>query len=226
LYVALSNRDAVAAVNVGAGQFSVKGYFDTRLPHQSYFGAEPVALAINGDGSRLYVANMASDAVAVIDTAQLTRRHRSREWSSPSDSCPPNGCPFQWPSFLPHPAESSTSPPIKGREPGPTTSPSARSSRCKAGQFAEGQRLHRTLLYGSLATLDEPDIAANLPQWTQVVLESNRMKAAAEKVTFAGGAQGRIKHVIYIIKENRTYDQIFGDLSTRWKARWATATRA
>ena len=38
------------------------------------------------------------------------------------------------------------------------------------------------------------------------------MKAAAEKIKFAGGAQNRIKHVIYIIKENRTYDQIFGDL--------------
>ncbi len=60
LYVALANRDAVAAVNVGAGQFSVKGYFDTRLPGQSYFGAEPVALALNASGSRLYVANMAS----------------------------------------------------------------------------------------------------------------------------------------------------------------------
>jgi hypothetical protein len=38
------------------------------------------------------------------------------------------------------------------------------------------------------------------------------MKAAAEKVTFSGPVQERIKHVIYIIKENRTYDQIFGDL--------------
>jgi hypothetical protein len=38
------------------------------------------------------------------------------------------------------------------------------------------------------------------------------MKAAAEKITFAGGAQNRIKHVIYIIKENRTYDQVLGDL--------------
>ena len=38
------------------------------------------------------------------------------------------------------------------------------------------------------------------------------MKAAAEKIAFAGGAQGHIKHVIYIIKENRTYDQIIGDL--------------
>ena len=49
LYVALANRDAVAAVNVGAGAVLVKGYFDTRLPGQSYFGAEPVALAVNGE---------------------------------------------------------------------------------------------------------------------------------------------------------------------------------
>ena len=34
------------------------------------------------------------------------------------------------------------------------------------------------------------------------------MKAAEEKITFADGAHDRIKHVIYIIKENRTYDQI------------------
>ena len=70
--MALSNRDAVAAVNVGAGLFAVKGYFDTRLPGQSYFGAEPVALALNENGSWLYVANMATDAVAVIDTKKLT----------------------------------------------------------------------------------------------------------------------------------------------------------
>ena len=38
------------------------------------------------------------------------------------------------------------------------------------------------------------------------------MKAAAEKIPFAGGGNNRIKHVIYIIKENRTYDQILGDL--------------
>ena len=69
-----------------------------------------------------------------------------------------------------------------------------------------------TLLYGSLATLDAAEIEKNLPQWTSVVLESNRMKAAEEKIVFAGGAKDRIKHVIYIIKENRTYDQILGDL--------------
>ena len=69
-----------------------------------------------------------------------------------------------------------------------------------------------TLLYGSLAVLDAARSRRTCPQWTDGVLESNRMKAAEEKIAFAGGAQDRIRHVIYIIKENRTYDQILGDL--------------
>ncbi len=43
------------------------------------------------------------------------------------------------------------------------------------------------------------------------------MKAAAEKIQFADGSHNRIKHVIYIIKENRTYDQILGDLEQNGK---------
>src|ERR1035438_5983569 len=83
LYVALANRDAIAAVNVNANQFAVKGYFDTRLPGQSYFGAEPVAVAVNAEGSRLYVANMGSDAVAVIDTTKLTQKESKQGMVEP-----------------------------------------------------------------------------------------------------------------------------------------------
>jgi hypothetical protein len=38
------------------------------------------------------------------------------------------------------------------------------------------------------------------------------MKAATETIAFAGG-KSPIKHIIYIIKENRTYDQVLGDLA-------------
>ena len=204
LYVALSNRDAVAAVNVGANQFSVKGYFDTRLPHQSYFGAEPVALAINGDGSRLYVANMASDAVAVIDTAQLTAKVSKQGMVEPIGFVPTEWMPISM-AFVP----SATGGKLyvatdKGKGTGPNNFPQRPVESMQGGQRQRGNAYIGTLLYGSLATLSESDIAANLAQWTQAVLESNRMKAAAEKVTFAGETQGRIKHVIYIIKENRT----------------------
>src|SRR5581483_6943392 len=74
MYVALANRDSVAAINIAAGQFSTKGYFDTRLPHQSYFGAEPEALTVSPDGTRLYAADAITDAVAVLDTARLKGR--------------------------------------------------------------------------------------------------------------------------------------------------------
>jgi hypothetical protein len=74
-----------------------------------------------------------------------------------------------------------------------------------------------TLLYGSLAVLDVKGMEQELPKWTAEVLESNRMKAGEEKIQFADGRQDHIKHVIYIIKENRTYDQIFGDLKLNGK---------
>jgi DNA-binding beta-propeller fold protein YncE len=213
LYVALSNRDAVAAVNVGANQFSIKGYFDTRLPHQSYFGAEPVALAINADGSRLYVANMASDAVAVMDTAQLTARVSKQGMVEPIGFVPTEWMPISM-AFVPSASGGrlyvATD---KGKGTGPNNFPQRPVESKQGGQRQRDNAYIGTLLYGSLATLNESDIAADLAPWTQAVLESNRMKAAAEKVTFAGGMQGRIKHVIYIIKENRTYDQIFGDLN-------------
>jgi YVTN family beta-propeller protein len=211
LYVALSNRDAVAAVNVSGGQLSVKGYFDTRLPKQSYFGAEPVALAVNKSGTRLYVANMASDAVAVIDTKKLTAKAASKGMVEPIGFVPTEWMPMSM-AFIP----SSSGGKLylataKGKGTGPNNFPERPTEATKNAHLRSFSYIG-TLLYGSLATLDAAEIEKNLPQWTGVVIDSNRMKAADEKVTFAGGAQDRIHHVIYIIKENRTYDQILGDL--------------
>ena len=212
LYVALANRDAVAAVNVNAGQFSVKGYFDTRLPRQSYFGAEPVALALNADGSRLYVANMASDAVAVIDTGKLTAGAARKGMVEPIGFVPTEWMPISL-AFLP----SSSGGKLylataKGKGTGPNNFAQRQTEATKANHIARSFTYIATLLYGSVATLDASGIEKNLPQWTESVLDSNRMKVAEEKIAFAGGAHDRIHHVIYIIKENRSYDQIFGDL--------------
>ena len=217
LYLALANRDAVAAVNVGQGpngaQFSVKGYFDTRLPGQSYFGAEPVALAVNADRSRLYVANAASDAVAVIDTRKLTPQASKQGMVEPIGFVPTEWMPMSM-AFVP----SSSGGKLlvataKGKGAGPNNFPQRQTEELKQRRFNRSTTYIATLLYGSLATLDAGEIEKNLPRWTSVVVESNRMKAAKEKIQFAGGAQDKIKHVIYIIKENRTYDQIFGDLN-------------
>jgi len=214
LYVALANRDAVAAVRVAGGEFAVKGYFDTRLPGQTYFGAEPVALAINADGSRLYVADMAADAIAVLDTAKLTAKVSKTGMAEPVGFVPTDWMPISM-AFVPGASTGKLYvATAKGKGSGPNDMPvrpveslDPRWTRDRANMYIA------TLLYGSLATLDESEIANNLPAWTQNVLASNRMKAAQEQIAFAGGTQNRIKHVIYIVKENRTYDQILGDLS-------------
>jgi DNA-binding beta-propeller fold protein YncE len=226
LYVALANRDAVAAVDIGGGtpthgdgtavngaqslgQFAVKGYFDTRLPGQSYFGAEPDTLALNADGSRLYVGNMGSDAVAVIDTRRLTAGTAKQGMVEPIGFVPTEWMPMSMAA-------------VNGKlyvatAKGKGTGPNNFAQKIVEGSKRKGESTYiGTLLYGSLAAIDAAEMERELPKWTAEVMESNRMKAAAETIAFAGGANP-IKHVIYIIKENRTYDQIFGDLKQNGK---------
>ncbi len=221
LYVALANRDAVVAVNVdrgrGRGKFSVKGYFDTRLPGQSYFGAEPVALAVNRDGSRLYVADMATDAVAVINPRELTAKAARQGMVEPIGFVPTEWMPISM-AFLPSPAGGTLYvATAKGKGTGPNNFAQRMPAALKGKVPPRSSTYIATLLYGSLAAIPAASIEENLPQWTSVVLASNCMKAAEVKIPFAGGAPNPIRHVIYIIKENRTYDQILGDLEKNGK---------
>jgi DNA-binding beta-propeller fold protein YncE len=217
MYVALANRDAVAAVNVGGGQFSVKGYFDTRLPGQSYFGAEPEALALNADGSRLYVGNAMTDAIAVMDTHKLTEKAAKQGMIEPMGFVPTEWMPMAM-GFSAGKLYVATA---KGKGTGPNNFPQ-RLTASSPSWMKKSSTYIGTLLYGSLAVLDETAVESNLAKWTAEVVESNRMKAAEEKIQFANGVgmgsgSGPIKHVIYIIKENRTYDQLFGDLKQNGK---------
>jgi DNA-binding beta-propeller fold protein YncE len=213
MYVALANRDAVAAVNVDRGQFTVKGYFDTRLPHQTYFGAEPEALALSPDGSRLYVANAITDAIAVLDTKKLSAKVAKEGMVEPLGFVP-----TEWmPMSLGLTGGKLYVATAKGKGTGPNNFPQRESEGARSTRPGSSSYI-ATLLYGSLAVLDLQAMERDLPKWTSEVIESNRMKAAEEKVRFTGNQQDRIKHVIYIIKENRTYDQIFGDLKQNGKA--------
>jgi len=210
LYVALANRDAVGAVDVSGGKLAVKGYFDARLPGQSYFGAEPVALALNANDSRLYVANMASDAVAVIDTKKLTASVARKGMVEPEGFVPTEWMPLSM-AFVPNGSGGKLFVATdKGK--GTVANPYPPKDQKPEPGMPKKINYIGTLLYGSLAVVNESEIEQKLKDFTQTVLESNRMKAAEEKIRFSDGSSDRIKHVIYIIKENRTYDQILGDL--------------
>jgi DNA-binding beta-propeller fold protein YncE len=215
LYVALTNRDTVAAVNIGGSEFSIKGYFDTRLPGQTYFGAEPETLAISADGSRLYVGNAMTDAVAVIDTRKLTAKSVKKGLVEPVGFFPTELMPMAM-AVVNGKLYVATA---KGKGSGPNNFPQRKITLNGKELVLGGNRGFTyipTLLYGSLAILDPTAMEKEMPKWTAEVLESNRMKASAQKLDYANG-KNPIKHVIYIIKENRTYDQIFGDLKVDGK---------
>jgi DNA-binding beta-propeller fold protein YncE len=202
LYVALANRDAVAALHVGGDEFRLQALYDTRLPGQTYFGAMPDAVAVAKDGKRLFAANTGSDAVAIFDIG-------GRQAAGKAITAV-GWLPTEWyPTALAVAGTTLYVATGKGAGTGPNDMPQPRVPGVEATN--RSSTYIATLLHGSLAAIDLTKIDNQRRQLTRTVIETNMMKAAQAKMAFHGGSNP-IRHVIYIIKENRTYDQILGDL--------------
>ncbi len=202
LLITLANTDEVAVVRPDTGK--VIKYLSTTLPKQQVGGAYPNSLAM--DKEYLFVGNASSDAIAVFKTDIKT-------WicldnCGPEDEKPPSFkasllgfIPTEWyPTALA--VKDGDLLIATGKAQG--TGPNKTSDPKKPTYIA-------TLLHGSIARVNIADALKNLPALTREVAESNLMLADQQAFKFHSG-QNPIKHVIYVIKENRTYDQVFGDL--------------
>ena len=198
LYVTLSNADEVAVLDTASGQLS--GLLSTLLPGQEYGGSYPTALAESPDGKQLFISNSGSDAVAVFD-------------SDSNDSLVPRPAlgfiPTEWyPTALA----------IRGDDlviaSGKGTSSSPNAGFMPERASMKGHRMHPyivALLHGSIARVSIRKVETDLASLTAEVEQSNLMQERRFSIPFVGDSNP-IRHVIYIIKENRTYDQILGDL--------------
>ncbi|MBV8207796.1 MAG: phosphoesterase [Acidobacteria bacterium] len=205
LYVAVANRDVIAVLDTGSGR--VARLLNARMAGQRYGGAMPVALALSHDARRLYVADAGLDAVAVFDatTPRLD---------------PLGFIPTEWyPTALAVVQDELIVASGKGVSttgnanvlPPPETAPAG--SAAPRGQMAPAP-LHPyilDLIYGSVARIPLGSIDSALPGFTRAVAENNLLRGQAGQFPFASG-RNPIRHVLYIIKENRTYDQVFGDI--------------
>ena len=202
LYVALANADRVIAVPT---QRNGPMYpLNTSLPDERFGGSCPSNLAISPDGTRLFVADACINAVAVFDVSNLSK--------IPSVTMPiltPQGfIPSEWyPTALATVGDDLLIASSKGEGTGPNNMPG--SNNFERRHY--GTAYIPTLLYGSLARVKIVDVEKRLPEFTQEVEQSNLLKTDPGKLLFAQGSNP-IRHVIYIIKENRTYDQVLGDL--------------
>jgi DNA-binding beta-propeller fold protein YncE len=195
LYVTLANRDSVAVIATTDGH--AERYLDTRLPGQTYGGTYPDALAQSANGKTLYVANASSDAIAVFQLNAESKKVAN--YFIPTEWCPT--------ALAVHNDELLIAT-GKGQGTGPN-------SAWEENPTRPGKRGHpyiASMIRGSIARVNLPDAERNWQKVTQEVLRSNLMEGRTGEITFQHGSNP-IHHVIYVIKENRTYDQVFGDIS-------------
>jgi len=197
LYVALTDRDEIAVIDTGAGK--VASYLSTKLPEQKYGGSDPEYLALSPDEKMLFSADAISDSVAVFD---LTKGNGS------ADAQAVGFIPTEWyPTVVAATGKDLLVASAKGRGSAPNPKPIGKRKDGRP-RFPYGPAIIR----GSLARIPLADIGANLTAYTQQVVETNAARGNGDNVSFANG-ENKIRHVIYIIKENRTYDQVFGDIA-------------
>ena len=198
VFVANANSDTISVIDTRSDQ--VADTIPVRWQAQDLFGASPNALAMDAEGKTLYVCNGTQNAVAVI-------------------AFKPGKCKML--GLIP-----------TGWYPGAIVLDEKRRQLCVANikgtlpdrnyqPLRRGYNSHQHL--GTLSLIPLPG-KKELEQDTVVVFKNYR-RALAENVFAPAradvapvpvperiGEPSVFKHVIYFIKENRTYDQVLGDV--------------
>src|SRR6266404_2961881 len=212
LYIALANADSIAAVDLRYGVTYV--YYRANIGNS---GPVFQAIALSPDGERLYAASASLDAIAVF---QIKNSIRPSVLARTADATPIGFIPTKWyPSALAIAGNDLLITTAKGEGSGPNNM----QGKLKGERKRKEHPYIATLIGGSVARISLADIDKNLAAYTRQVEEDNLIRSDGGRFEFAGGTNP-IRHVIYVLKENRTYDQILGDLPVGDGDPWSTAS--
>jgi len=196
VYTANGNSDTVSVINTKHER--VVRTMAVGLAHGVRTGSMPNGLAVSPDGKRLYVALGGENALAVLDLV-----HRKRigfiptAWNPTDVDITRNGKRL-----------AITSANAAGRFPRRCAGPYAVGD-CSTGDYAYASAAQRPSTKGGISVVKTPKKRKTLRKLTRQVLRNNRVRA---RIAAKPKALGAIRHVIYVIKENRTYDQVLGNL--------------
>jgi YVTN family beta-propeller protein len=201
LAVANTGSDTISVIDTTTEQVVEKIW--TRQSPADLFGAQPNALAFHANGKQLFVCNGTQNAVGVIQFEPEDKQSRLT-------------------GLIP-----------VGWFPGAIAFDSARNALCVGNIkgigatriFKPGQQIKRASkdYFGTLSIVPLPSERA-LANITAIALRNIRYPMLAEAVLAPrpdqpprpvpkrAGEPSVFKHVIYVLKENRTYDQVLGDM--------------
>ncbi|HET7540747.1 MAG TPA: bifunctional YncE family protein/alkaline phosphatase family protein [Polyangiaceae bacterium] len=240
LYVAQDNADQVAVIdtrkNTVIAKIDVRApegllpeddEHDVKLWHENksarYTGAGTFAVTLSPDGETLYAVNSGSNSIAVV---RINQENRGNKHDRAADEYQVVG--LIPTAYEPHDVTlsadgtwfyivngKSVTGPNPGHLSGSTGSlteitypggNAAASTAAKASNQYQFQLERASLVAAPVPGRNELDAL------TAQVAENNFYKANPEAESALRALRSRIKHVIYVIKENRTFDQVLGDL--------------
>jgi len=213
LFVANANSNSVSVIDTKTRK--VLEVVSTALYPTKLTGATPNSLALSADEKTLYIANADNNCLAVFDV------------SAPGKSASLGFIPTGWyptsvrtlgKRLLVANGKGFTSLPNPG---GPQPLKRAADTGLPMGNLVKTESQYIGGLFkGTLSFIDQPTAAqlkaysaqvyANSPFTPQV--EAQSAGEAGNPVPQRVGAPSPIKYVFYVIKENRTYDQVLGDV--------------
>jgi YVTN family beta-propeller protein len=209
LFVANANRNTVTVIDTDAGKAIET--IGTAIQPNAPPGSTPNALALSPDESMLFVANANTNDLAVFNV------------KDPGATAPLGFIPTGW-----YPTSVRLA--RDGRRIFVTNGKGASSRANRDGPrpgFAGGrnptQEYIGGLFQGTLSIIPMPT-PQQMAAYSQTVYECSPLRradpaavrgpapAAGHPIPASPGQPSPIRYVVYIIKENRTYDQVFGDI--------------
>jgi len=220
LYVAQDNQDQVAVIDTASNKITHK--IDTRGPAYLGFppnttGAAPTAVTINRTNKTLYAVNAGSNSIAVI---ALSGPHAFKTVGLIPTAYDPTDVAFSadgsWIYIINGKSDTGPNPLygygnmafIQFKQIDPPETNAQESAELNSNNQYQFQLEHATLVSAEAPDAEELwDLTSQVAANNGYSLEPSELDR--EVMSFL---HSKIKHVIYVVKENRTFDQILGDL--------------
>jgi DNA-binding beta-propeller fold protein YncE len=212
LFVANANDNAVSVINTASHK--TLEVFSTALYPTKLTGSTTNGLALSANEKTLYIANADNNCLAVFDV------------SKPGSSQSMGFIPVGWyPTYVRTLGNKIFVANGKGftsmaNPEGPQPVKKVDNSGYRKGAKGRNEQYIGGLFKGTLSIIDSP-LPEKLKAYTKQVYANtpfnNKVAATApgeqgNPIPRKQGGKSPIKHVFYIIKENRTYDQVLGDM--------------